>query len=110
MEFGEIDKAVNFSEQKLFSDEFLGMYLELSLECKNLPNLDTLSLTDAACIVYLQNQRYFFLNYNNQRKIWVRIGCTEVIPDNLNPKFIKSISLSYMFEERQRVSFSIYNM
>ena len=34
---------------------------------------------------------------------WVEIKRTEVIEDNLNPVFVKSIITKYFFEERQRV-------
>ena len=44
------------------------------------------------------------------RNIWVDLGRTEVIMDNLNPKFIKSFSVEYKFEERQRFKVCVYDV
>lgn len=69
----------------------LSVKVQLFLECKNLINLDLLSKSDAVVIAY---------EFRNND--WVKIGTTEVINDNLNPKFKTSISLSYYFEKVQK--------
>eukprot|EP00347_Sterkiella_histriomuscorum_P017569 403348833 len=65
--------------------------LNLTFSCEDLPNLDTFTRTDAM-------------------NIWNEIGRTEVVMDNLNPKFIKSFSVEYKFEERQRFKVSVYDV
>ena len=55
----DLEEAVKIATQKqIFEDDFLGMEVELSIACQNLPNYDTLSLTDAACAIYLQQKKY----------------------------------------------------
>lgn len=41
----------------------------------------------------------FVVMYKRVKAIWVKIGQTEVIHDNLNPEFIKKIPVDYHFEE-----------
>ena len=38
-----------------------------------------------------------------------RIGETEVIPDNLNPKWVVSIKVDYFFEKQQNFKLEIYD-
>ena len=61
--------------------------VSLTFEGINLPNMDVGSKTDAFCVL-------FFMN--NGRK--TKIGETEVIPDNLNPKWVSNITVDYYFE------------
>jgi len=61
--------------------------ISLTFEGENLPNLDVGSKTDAFIVLY---------SMVNGRKI--KLGETEVIPDSLNPKWIKSIDVDYYFE------------
>lgn len=42
--------------------------------------------------------------------MWFEIGRTEVIMDNLNPKFIKSFSVEYHFEEKQKFKIAVYDV
>lgn len=60
---------------------------ELSFECQNLPNLDIVSKTDPQVFVYMADPQ----------GRWNPVGSTEVIRDNLNPKFAKSITCEYVF-------------
>ena len=41
---------------------------------------------------------------------WAEIGRTEVIMDNLNPKFVTSFSVEYRFEEKQRFRIKAYDI
>ena len=41
---------------------------------------------------------------------WREIGRTEIIKDNLNPKFIKSFMMNYYFEETQPIRFAVYDI
>lgn len=47
---------------------------------------------------------------NRNSDMWNELGRTEVIMDNLNPKFIKSFSVEYKFEERQRFRVKVYDV
>ena len=75
------------------------MKLELSISCDNLPNMDTISLTDSACVVFLW-----------QNESWIRVGQTETITDNLNPKFVKTILVDYFFEQKQKIMIKVYDV
>ena len=67
--------------------------INLSFGCLNLPNLDTFSKTDAFVILYE-------LKRNGTKTMKQMKGRTEVIYDNLNPVFVKSFEVDYMFEEQ----------
>jgi len=60
---------------------------------RNLPNLDTFSLTDAFIILYE-------LREQGSRTLKIKKGRTECIYDNLNPNFVTSFDLDYFFEEQ----------
>ena len=60
--------------------------------------MDVGSLTDAFCVVWLI-----------QGKRQIRIGQTEVIPDNLNPVFVTPLTLDYHFEIQQNLRIDIYD-
>ena len=42
--------------------------------------------------------------------MWYEVGRTEVIMDNLNPKFVKSFSVDYHFEEHQKFKVEVYDV
>ena len=62
--------------------------IEISFEGINLPNLDVGSLTDPFVVLW---------SVNKGRKI--KLGATEMIADNLNPKWVKTIVVDYLFEQ-----------
>lgn len=68
--------------------------IELSFECLHLPNLDTTSKSDP--LIYLETKP-------KDAKDWVAVGQTEMVQDNLNPRFVTAIKMDYYFEEVQRV-------
>ncbi len=41
---------------------------------------------------------------------WKELGRTEIIWDNLNPKFVKSFRMEYHFEKVQKLLFQIYDI
>lgn len=51
--------------------------------------MDTFTRTDAMCVLY-----------QHRGNMWHEIGRTEVIMDNLDPKFVTSFNVEYRFEER----------
>ena len=54
--------------------------IELNFVCENLVNMDLFSLSDPMVVVYLKTESETIL-----------VGRTEVIRDNLNPKFTKQL-------------------
>ena len=40
----------------------------------------------------------------------MKVGQTEVITDNLNPSFVRYVTISYSFEERQDIKISVYDV
>jgi hypothetical protein len=71
----------------------------LFLQCMHLPNLDLASKSDPQITVTL----------NDARGVRV-IGQTEIVSDNLNPKFATAIAIDYFFEEVQTLSFEIHDV
>ena len=56
----ELQDAVHFALNK-GEDDNLSMQLELNLACNNLKNMDTISLTDSACVAYLKDKKYLYI-------------------------------------------------
>ncbi|EFC41626.1 predicted protein [Naegleria gruberi] len=77
--------------------------VELSISCNNLPNLDLLSLTDAQVHIFSSSTSS---NQNN----WVFVGKTEIIWDNLYPKFVTKFLLKYYFETNQYLKFIVVDI
>jgi hypothetical protein len=65
--------------------------VELSFACRELVDLDTFSLSDPQVVVYM---------CDTTAKNWNEIGRTEIIWNNLNPNFVKTIILDYHFESK----------
>lgn len=76
-------KEIIIEGKKFQSEEIL-----LHISCENLPNMDYLSKTDAQAVL-------FNIQANNIRK---EMGRTEVVKDDLNPTFDKSLTINYIFE------------
>uniref|UniRef100_A0A914Z1J4 Copine-3 n=1 Tax=Panagrolaimus superbus TaxID=310955 RepID=A0A914Z1J4_9BILA len=79
--------------------------LELSISAKNLKDRDVFSKSDPICVVFeaVHSQGQEGLKYQE-------VGRTEQIQDCLNPEWIKKIIINYMFEERQRIKFEVYDI
>lgn len=76
--------------------------VELSISCQALPDCDIITKSDPQVIVYM-------LDLAGRDK-QCEIGRTEVIQDNLNPKFAKKILLQYHFEQIQRLRFEVFDI
>ena len=62
----------------------------LSISCKDLPDMDVgVGTSDPFAIVYVKGEK---------EKKWQRVGQTETIEDNVNPKFAKEFQVNYLFE------------
>ena len=95
----DLSGAVKLALQKESYDE-PSSQLHLHIACKNLPDTDTFSKTDPFAVVYLQN---------NIANAWEIVGYTEVITNTLNPVFVTSICMKYLFEEKQFVKIEVYD-
>lgn len=84
---GDIDSAVLAATQ-IGGGAGLKNTVNLSFQCHDLPNMDTMSLSDPFCILYKQTGR-----------VWTKLGQTEIIHDNLNPTWVKTIACEYHFEQ-----------
>ncbi|XP_019852495.1 PREDICTED: copine-9-like isoform X2 [Amphimedon queenslandica] len=73
--------------------------VELSIECTNLKDLDTFSKSDPAVFLFQKKGRE-----------WIKLGRTELIENNLNPKFATTFTLKYHFEEIQDLKFIVYDI
>jgi hypothetical protein len=67
--------------------------VELSFACRELVDLDTFSLSDPQVIMYMKDTK---------QTSWNEIGRTEIIWNNLNPNFVKTIIVDYHFESNNR--------
>jgi Ca2+-dependent lipid-binding protein len=75
--------------------EDLKSIVEFNFQCMNLPNMDKLSKTDAYIIIEdLKTNKKFQ---------------TEVVDDDLNPKFVKSFEIEYFFEKKQPFKATVYD-
>ncbi|KAJ3127828.1 Copine-8 [Nowakowskiella sp. JEL0407] len=111
--------------------------VELRINCRNLRNMDMISKSDPQVIVYEHNPVRTFLNsktnahraapqrqptITRQETFWTsvmgpsnssgwnEIGRTEVLYDNLNPKFVTKITTPFIFEETQLLRFVVIDI
>ncbi|XP_002128214.2 copine-3 isoform X1 [Ciona intestinalis] len=73
--------------------------VELRISCKDLLNKDFLSKSDPLCAVLWSKDGR-----------WVEQGRTEMILNNLNPQFAKTILLDYYFEEVQKLKIAVFDI
>ncbi|XP_038067403.1 copine-8-like isoform X2 [Patiria miniata] len=75
--------------------------VELTISCRNLLDMDTFSKSDPLCVMFTQEVG---------QKSFREFGRTEVIWNNLNPKFVKKFVIDYFFEEKQILKFELYDV
>ncbi|CAG8555240.1 3599_t:CDS:10 [Acaulospora colombiana] len=76
--------------------------VELKISCAELSNLDYLSKTDPQVVL---------LTKDSKTQRWCHPPhATEVIKNNKNPNFVKSIVVNYSFEELQQYRFLVVNV
>jgi len=75
--------------------------IELSIECKNLENLDFTSLSDPLVVV-----RHRVSNSGP----FVELGRTEQVNNDINPKFAKKFEYEYFFEMVQTIELEIFDI
>jgi hypothetical protein len=42
--------------------------------------------------------------------VWTKLGQTEVIHDNLNPKFVTTVAAEYHFEQQEKFKVEVYDV
>ncbi|KAK3246807.1 hypothetical protein CYMTET_43672, partial [Cymbomonas tetramitiformis] len=70
--------------------------LEIHVSAEGLRNTDKFSKSDPFCVLYTQ-----------EKGQWVEVGRTEVIGNNLSPKFVKSFHMNFFFERLQPMRISL---
>jgi len=80
--------------------------IELSLECNGLFDADVFSKSDPFVVVYMRAGSAS----GSSSGRWSEIGRTEIIMNNLNPKFSKKFDIDYAFEVVQTLKFEVYDM
>jgi len=73
--------------------------VELFLSCRQLKNMDALSLTDPQVRIYTID--------NGKETLF---GQTEMILDNLNPNFATTFKMNYQFEVKQNLRFEVIDI
>ena len=64
--------------------------VEIFVSAKNLADLDTFTLSDPLCTLKVKNSKHGgYIDY----------GSTEVIDNNLNPKWVKNFQVEYYFDK-----------
>ena len=66
--------------------------MELWFSCEKLPKMDTFSLTNPMIV-----------SFQWKDNGWSEIGKTEIIPESLNPKFVKTLLVSYTMENPKKI-------
>ena len=79
---------------------FISTKLELFISARDLQNKDTFSKSDPFCLVSLQPAG---------STAYSDIDRTEVVQDNLNPDWQKTITMDFFFETKQSLKFSVFD-
>ncbi|KAN0019105.1 hypothetical protein ACTFIU_002307 [Dictyostelium citrinum] len=77
--------------------------VELRFKCMNLKDMDTFSKSDPQIFVYEKKG-------NNSISPPILIGSTEMISNNLNPVFKKTVTIDYHFERIQNLKFQVLDI
>ena len=93
------DAVLAATNRSIEQNQGLVNIVALSFQCTNLPNLDTFTRTDGMCVLY-----------KKEGQVWKELGKTEVIMDNLNPKWVKNFEVPYHFEKREYYRVVIYDI
>lgn len=75
--------------------------VEISVQCRNLADLDVLSKSDPMCIMFMKDIK---------ANTYYELGRTETLDNQLNPDFATKFTVTYYFEELQSIKFEIYDV
>eukprot|EP00118_Oscarella_pearsei_P012075 m.85779 g.85779 ORF g.85779 m.85779 type:complete len:552 (+) comp36472_c0_seq1:90-1745(+) len=81
------------------ADDLRQPKIEIFVRCSNLVNMDVFTKSDPVCVLYTK-----------RRGVWTEFGRTEMINDNLNPRFSKTFVVDYYFDELQPLKFEVYDI
>ena len=97
----DLDDAVLAAQNRIMNANAQGLVnmVSLSFAGSNFPNLDTFTRTDGMVVLY-----------QKQGQMWNKLGMTEVIFDNLSPKWVKSFDVPYHFERREYFKVVVYDV
>ena len=97
----DLDDAVLAAQNRQMNANAQGLVnmVNLSFAGSNFPNLDTYTYTDGMVVLY-----------QKQGQMWNKIGATEIVWDNLNPKWVKSFDVPYHFERREYYKVVVYDI
>lgn len=73
--------------------------VELRLECRGLLNKDVMSKSDPCAVLYMDHKGR-----------WEEVGRTENVKNSLDPRFSRSFTVSYYFEEVQKLQIAVYDI
>lgn len=65
----------------------------LYISCQKLPRMDSFSLTDPFCKMYIREDK-------TPMPPWNYVGKTETLYDNNDPEFTRSFTVNYYFEKK----------
>lgn len=75
--------------------------VEISVQCRNLADLDVLSKSDPMCVMFMKDIK---------SNTYYELGRTETLDNQLNPDFATKFTVTYYFEELQSIKFEIYDV
>ena len=76
--------------------------IELYFQCKNLKDMDTFSKSDPQLVVSMSMPAF-----RQNAAQWNEIWKSEVIDNNLNPIFSKTLEMDYIFERTQKLRIEV---
>lgn len=82
--------------------------ISLHLEAQNLPNMDTRGKSDPFTVVYKRAQTTTS-NASIPSENWIKIGQTETVYNNLNPKWSTPFNIQYQFGVTTVLRFCVYD-
>lgn len=75
--------------------------VEISVQCRNLADLDVLSKSDPMCVMFMKDIK---------TNTYYELGRTETLDNQLNPDFATKFTVTYYFEELQSIKFELYDV
>ena len=61
------------------------------------------------CFRYAPHLRIPQVQLKGPNGLWSEVGRTEVVNNDLNPKFEKKVEMDYTFEKKQELKFLVYD-
>jgi hypothetical protein len=93
------DAVLAATNRNIANNAGLVNVVSLSFSGRAFPNLDTFTRTDGMCVLY-----------KKEGSLWSKLGQTEVIMDNLDPKWVTSFEVPYHFEKREFYKIHVYDI